>query len=275
MRFFYLIAALYVALIFTVSPAAAQLSQLEFDESLRSAAKKTKKESKEESRARLKDSKLEAKSRVQKADEGPDAQKQSKEKASSKNATIDLIDFAEAAEAKILAPESKTSVEEEKESEPRVRVPTGGNGVKIPLPLEGEDNGGYALLPPSVKTPLVDEDDKSALTSISWTKGAQQECWEVQAENKLRSKAKAVQDVLRRYSGADDYYEALNSTFCQPECKNKSGTSVVTGLSIVDGFGGEFKIENKGNSCSYVLRKPMNKRWPIYRIDKIVCHCLN
>jgi len=175
--------------------------------------------------------------------------------------------------SRLKVPEKPEKLEEVYESTDRMRVKIGA-GVKIPLPLEGQDDSGYTILPPNLKGPRTDANNAIAITSKSWTKTESEQCWVLHAKESVKDKSAAVQEILERFSGSRDYYDGLLSAFCAPECENQSGKPYVSGISIVDAFGGEFKIISEGNNCSYQLTKSTGKRWPIYQIDKLVCNCL-
>ena len=263
MRFICFLTVTYLTSLLLPVSVFAQLSQLEFDHVvLKKAAKARSEGSIDKNRARLKKPELESESKKLDNSEQESKLTSAILKAVAQEKLIDI--------SSIEAQDENPSADSE---DPRISKKV-GSGMKIPLPLEGEENSGYAALPPSLKGPKVDESDPRAITSAAWDKGAAQECWLVESTAQLQSKSKAVQEVLMRFSGSSDFYDGMIATFCAPECEGKDGNPEITGFSIVDGFGGEFKIEGQGSSCSYQLRKSASNRWPIYQVDKIVCHCL-
>ncbi len=138
-----------------------------------------------------------------------------------------------------------------------------------------ESSKGYALLAPSLKGPLADSENVSLISSARrWTHTGNTSCVEPKSHVSLRGKAAALKEVLFRFSGNDDFYLALNQGVCAKRCEAPTHESLVTGFSVADAKGGDFKIQEEGLSCSYQLSKPETNPWLLLEGDKVVCSCI-
>ena len=134
---------------------------------------------------------------------------------------------------------------------------------------------GYAMFAPRLKGPWTDSKDETVITSSkSWKRSVKESCTEVKSDKVLRDKAQALKEIFYRFTGSDDFHDAVRTSMCGAPCKNESGREMlVTGFAVEDGAGGSFEIKENGNSCSYALTRPI-EGWKMLRTRKVVCSCL-
>jgi len=148
-------------------------------------------------------------------------------------------------------------------------------GKKISLPKDDAEGAEYAFFSPRVKGPRTDVKNPDSITSrTAWSTPEGMKCSEIESAVRLGVKARAVREILRRYTGSNDYYDALNSKICSPYCEENKAKSILSGIEIVNLRGGAFRIEDDDGSCRYKLTRREDRHWSIYRAKKVVCHCL-
>ena len=126
---------------------------------------------------------------------------------------------------------------------------------------------------PREQGPFSDRDSKMQLTSASsWEKPKEKECGEPVTERGFYLKAKALKEILYRFSGTDTFYDNLNDALCAPLCASGE-RPWVSGFAAAPTAGGAFNIDLKADRCRYVLKRT-EEHWKALEGQKVVCNCL-
>ncbi|MCB0322141.1 MAG: hypothetical protein KDD69_01175 [Bdellovibrionales bacterium] len=125
---------------------------------------------------------------------------------------------------------------------------------------------------PRLKGPFIDRGDDGAITSrYSWKREGN--CGNPKNERDLKNKANALKEVLFRFSGRDDFYDAITAEHCAAGCGAQQ--AAVVGFAVQSSQGGEFKIAEQAGECRYSLTRPAEGQWKLLEASKIVCLCSN
>ena len=146
--------------------------------------------------------------------------------------------------------------------------------LDILLPGEGNDSPTLTI-PVRHPIPISNKGDLVTITSSqTWPVSADAKCLEVSDKDSLLKKEKALKEILYRFTGSDIYHEKLHRQFCVTSCENPKERAFITGMLVQSDRGGTFGIEEQNEACVYKLAKPLEAKWQIFTVTKVICHCL-
>lgn len=126
------------------------------------------------------------------------------------------------------------------------------------------------LLVPNLKGPAHDRGNSSRITSTTtWRHVFKKSCQEPLSAQHSENKGKALREVITRFSGD----KQLVADLCWNVCVGDEQAGELTGLTIIDTQGGEFKFLASGNECFYRLSKPTDSTWKALAVGRIACKC--
>jgi hypothetical protein len=84
-------------------------------------------------------------------------------------------------------------------------------------------------------------------------------------------KAKALKELMSRFSGSSDFIEAQ----CQQSCPSPGDVSVLVGFAVKNVAGGAFKMIEEGKACHYQISSESNPpKWQLLEGERGTCQCL-
>ncbi len=135
-------------------------------------------------------------------------------------------------------------------------------------PAEGTSH----YLVPRLKGPSVDGDnDQLITTSASWRRTSALACQDIVDGEALCNKAKALKEVMKRFSGSDEFFD----TQCPQGCPSEEQVAVLTAFAVKTVPEGEFRMHEKDKICRYQIKANSDPaRWQMLQGERGVCSCL-
>lgn len=131
--------------------------------------------------------------------------------------------------------------------------------------------GPSSFLTPRIKGPATNPDNKVSITSeLGWayTKGAF--CKIPNTAESLCKKTMALKEVLFRFSGNDDFFDAS----CEQHSCANGEKAVLSDLAFPQLEQGMLDLITVGSECRYNLQKGPTKNWVLMRAQSAICSCL-
>lgn len=141
-----------------------------------------------------------------------------------------------------------------------------------PVALKPINN--LSFVPASLKGVQTDKNNKNAITSsASWKLPRSKDCSVGVNENAFLQRGVALKEVLKRFSGSNDFFDASMENICADKCKKKQ--AVVTNLRLDETSSTVLSEGIVKKTCRYVLEKPKNKDWKTLKLLNMTCSCIN
>ncbi|MFN8388672.1 MAG: hypothetical protein U0136_00105 [Bdellovibrionota bacterium] len=157
-------------------------------------------------------------------------------------------------------------------SEPK----SSGNSPKIQNGVERFDwvkpeEGTSHYLTPLLRGPFVDlKDPTTVSTNLTWKKEGST-CADANTQEQLIRKAQALKELFNRFSGSDDFFERQ----CDQHCSKPEERAVLVGFAVRKVAEGEFKMNEMGGSCQYLIRSNLQPpKWQMLEGERGSCACL-
>ena len=123
---------------------------------------------------------------------------------------------------------------------------------------------------PRLKGPEVDSTDGALITSrISWKRKSGASCKDPADAANLCKKAGALDELLSRFSGNNDF----SSTQCQTKCPLGTVSRLVS-LKFTDLRGGSFRLISTADECRYQFGRKSDGQWLMLEATATTCECL-
>ncbi len=127
------------------------------------------------------------------------------------------------------------------------------------------------FLAPRLKGPETDKNNSSVITStLSWKKNKKGACQAPEGNAELCQKANSLKEVLRRFSGSDEFYDSQ----CQIACNNQDESSRLVALDLKGAAKDAFTFNRDKGLCRYQIAKKKEDKWVVLNSAKTVCSCL-
>ena len=285
------ITLIFVALFFLSLPAAAQLSQLDFDDAKTSATPPPPKTRTAEPAPAMKSEseplpaitpKISAPKKkpitvapnpgLKAADSEQASHEALKVKSEDQEQNSGSITESEENKENSQAKEPAAADSAKNKEKPKL-IRDKASDLDLLLPSEA-DNAPMGMIPVRRPIPITDKDDLITITSEkTWAKPANGNCWDIKEKKLLFDKGAALQEVLYRFSGSEIYHDNLRSQFCVTSCEDPEEKSYITGMLVQSDEGGSFGIKEVGGKCVYQFSKPIDAAWDIFSTAKVICHC--
>jgi hypothetical protein len=140
-------------------------------------------------------------------------------------------------------------------------------GVKTTnLVLEEEQR----FIPPRLKGPFVDEMNASSITSKQSWAPLGKSCLELSSTAELCGRAKALKEVLNRYSGSDDFYDFQ----CKNECSQKADIARLVDLTLPEITPAVLRTVAIDKQCHLRIQNLSDQRWLLLTAASGTCACL-
>ena len=131
-----------------------------------------------------------------------------------------------------------------------------------------------AFIPPGLKGVATDKKNSNAVTSsISWVLPKSKDCSIGVNETSFLKRGMALKEVLSRFTGNDDYFDASIDNICSEKCEGKE--PLLTNLRIDELSSVVLSVGIIKNSCRYLLEKPKKKDWKTIKLLSMTCSCIN
>ncbi len=133
-------------------------------------------------------------------------------------------------------------------------------------PLDGQGH----FLTPRLRGPAVDASNERAISSeVRWEK--QNGICDVSRPDLLCQKAKALKEIMYRFSGDADFHGRQ----CDQKCDDPSTEPVLTAFRVKDKKGQSYDIIQAGEKCRYqIVAKPGRVPWLVMEGEAGTCSCL-
>jgi hypothetical protein len=123
---------------------------------------------------------------------------------------------------------------------------------------------------PRLKGPEADSTDVTQITSrISWKRKAGASCKDPADAANLCKKAGALDELLSRFSGNNDF----STTQCQTQCPLGTVSRLVS-LKFADLRGGSFRLVSNDDECRYQFGRKSDGQWLMLEATATTCECL-
>jgi hypothetical protein len=127
---------------------------------------------------------------------------------------------------------------------------------------------------PRVQGPFTDRDNSSSITTERyWELGKYSSCASVASEQGLRQKSASVKELLHRFTGSDSYFDKQTS-LCKSHCAADIEEPILSGVALFTGDGSTFEIVERSAKCYYQLAKPADTVWHPLDGTKAACTCI-
>lgn len=127
------------------------------------------------------------------------------------------------------------------------------------------------LITPRLRGPFTDEGAPHRIRSTSkWKPQKRGICAQAADDTQMCSKAKALREVLYRFSGNNDFFESQ----CSQSCGDADAIAVPQGLNLEDTNGGSFKFITDAGSCQYQLERNKAGKWLVIKPSRVSCVCV-
>lgn len=192
------------------------------------------------------------------------------------DALVDIKEFPtsiEEAERKEREAMQLLKKQKEKKVETKKITKATYKGLQVYLKGYGID---YSLLPPSLKGPQVNEKSANLIASdIKWPKGKKGSCAQPRNEQGFLKKSESLQEVFKRFSGSNDYYEILNSEICSERCEEGINEPFISSVSFNPEDSARITLRSVDSKCFFQLDKNKESKWKVLNINSIVCSCIS
>ena len=189
-------------------------------------------------------------------------------------AQLSQLEFEEKASKKKNAVKKEVST---KETEPKKTITKDSPKQKFsysgkPVLLKPFDD--LAFIPPGLKGVIADKKNSNVITSkTSWRLPKSKDCSIGVGETSFLKRGVALKEVLNRFTGNDDYFDASVENICSEKCEGKE--PLVTNLRFDELSSVVLSVGIVRNSCRYLLEKPKKKDWKTVRLLSMTCSCIN
>lgn len=134
-------------------------------------------------------------------------------------------------------------------------------------PEEGDSH----YLVPRLKGPDVDDRGLTITTHASWKKDGAA-CQDVTTAASVCAKAKALKELMQRFSGSDDFFAAQ----CNQSCPNPGERPVLVGFAVAKVPEGDFRMAEEGKVCRYqIVSNVEPPKWQMLQGERGTCQCLS
>ena len=129
------------------------------------------------------------------------------------------------------------------------------------------------LLVPLLKGPAVDADNQFSITTEkTWRKKEQFRCFVPDGEENLCKKTRALQELLKRYTGDDDFFKAQ----CLEKCPDAEQKPILSGVTLIRKVGYDFKFVAAGEQdCKFAFVREPDKDWVVQAVKDVKCVCIS
>ena len=126
------------------------------------------------------------------------------------------------------------------------------------------------LLIPMLKGVQTDVKNDSAITSSSsWAAQTGTYCELMKGDTEECNSARALRDVLRRFTGGDEFFNSQ----CQATCRSASDIAVLKDLTF-DAGPTKLRKVLSGNSSYIQITKPLSSPWKVGQVIRPDCTCV-
>ncbi len=134
---------------------------------------------------------------------------------------------------------------------------------------------GLSIVLPRFEGPFTDPNNNKTITSrTAWNQSSDGSCARFEDAIQVEEKSKAIEEILFRFTGTDDYYSSVKNDVCRTRCGSSSEKPVLSGLSFDAAAATSFRIEEIGGRCVYQLESSKSEAWDILEVKRVVCSCL-
>lgn len=136
--------------------------------------------------------------------------------------------------------------------------------LKKTIEFEGEES----FIPPQLIGPQADLSNKSTITSQENWIPQSKSCLEFSRPEDICSYARALREVLARFSGEGNFYEGTCPNFCEA-----GQVAVVSDLKLTEDSNVELQNIATGRECR-VSMKLQGQRWLLIKAKSLECSCV-
>lgn len=131
-----------------------------------------------------------------------------------------------------------------------------------------EFEGDESFIPPQLIGPQADLNNKKAITSQENWIPQSKSCLEFSRPEDVCAYARALREVLARFSGEGNFYEGRCPSFCEA-----GEVAVVSNLLLTDDSNVELQNVATGRECR-VSMKLQGPRWLLIKAKSLECSCV-
>lgn len=126
------------------------------------------------------------------------------------------------------------------------------------------------LIPPLDRSPETDTNPDTISSVIKWQKANGESCRLPGDDQNYCLKASALREVLRRFSGSDEFYDS----HCLRKCQKDGYVARMHFLSFDTNRREEIKVIDNAKNCAISVSKLTGRKWLTLDINQVECVCL-
>ncbi len=145
------------------------------------------------------------------------------------------------------------------------------NGEPVNFDWVKPQEGSAHFLIPRLKGPFVDPTDKKLISSTATWKRGKAGCADVHSEEQVCGKAKALKDLMSKFTGSDDFFQSQ----CPQSCLHTTEVAVLSGFAVKKVPDGDYKMSETNGRCRYEIQSHAEPaHWQMLEGERGVCSCV-